>query len=95
TVAEQIVSRGLSVRQTEQLIKQLADLPRAQKATRKAAERDPDIVELEKVVSRNLGLNVKIENRGEKGRLTIEYQNLSELDKVLRLLEPSQEEAAA
>lgn len=92
-VAEQIVARQLSVRQTEQLIKQLADLPRTQKATRKIAERDPDIVDLEKLVSRNLGLHVRIENRGEKGRITVEYQNLAELDKVLRLLEPQKETA--
>lgn len=51
------------------------------------AQEDEDIADLEKTLSKNLGLNIAILDEGEKGRIVISYDNLNELDNVLRKLE--------
>lgn len=77
-VANEIVARELSVRQTEQLLRNRAKLP---KPARKA---NPDITRFETEISERLGAKVQIE-QGEKGkgRLVIKYNSLDELDGIL------------
>jgi ParB family chromosome partitioning protein len=88
-VALQVVKRGLNVRQTEKLVKKSSSFPRQQARTRHKveAEKDPDILEIEKLISGALGMDVDIQNTGDKGAVTIGYQSLVELDRLLRLLE--------
>ena len=54
----------------------------------KSIKKDPSLKELEKDLSRNIGMKVKI-NAGEndKGKVTIEYKNPSELNQILEILE--------
>ena len=51
------------------------------------AQRDPDILELEKVLSKNLGMQLRIVDEGEKGKIIISYHAIEELDTILRKLE--------
>ena len=79
--ARQVQSRGLSVRATEGLVRQLQQ-PR--KAKTAAAKKDPDIQLLETQLADKLGAGVLIrEGRGGKGKLEISYNSLDELDGIL------------
>lgn len=82
--AEIIVARGLSVRETENLVKQLqaGDSKQPQKPV------DPDIVKLQENLTRQLKLRVAIQcNAKGKGKLVIHYRNLDELDRLLEQLD--------
>ena len=82
--AELIVARGLSVRQTEQMVKKSAAA--GPKAALAPAARDPNIVALENNLSQLLGLKVSIKTKGEAGTLDIAYETLEQLDDVLHRL---------
>ena len=82
--AELIVARGLSVRQTEQMVKKSAAA--GPKAALAPAVRDPNIVALENDLSQLLGLKVLIKTKGEGGTLDIAYETLEQLDDVLHRL---------
>lgn len=79
-VVQTIIAKGLTVRQTEALVKQL----QTPKTEAEKAKADPDIARLEQKLAERLGANVKIKH-GEKGKgqLVIHYTNLEELQGVL------------
>jgi ParB family chromosome partitioning protein len=81
--ARQVVSRSLSVRQTEALVRKLqAEAEQSPKKSRNAL--DPNIRALQDDLADRLGARVSIAhgNRG-KGKLVIEYSSLDELDGIL------------
>ena len=93
TLAMQVVQQGLSVRQTEDLVRGGAagTVTKPKEKTtppRRAAggEKDGDILALEEALSGNLGLSVQIVDRGQSGDIVITYQTLSELDSILKRL---------
>ena len=51
------------------------------------SENDPDIIELEKVLSKNLGMTMHIIDENEKGKIVMHYHTIEELDAILRKLE--------
>ncbi len=78
--ARRVVTRGLSVRQTEQMVKQLLAPPKA----KPAVAEDPDVRRLQERLSERLGAPVRIITQGKnKGRLEIRYSSLEELDGIL------------
>jgi ParB family chromosome partitioning protein len=82
--ARQVVSRGLSVRQTEALVRKLQS---EQTAAGKAAPAriDPDIRRLQDELSERTGAPVQLQHTARgKGRLVIPYNSLDELDGILR-----------
>ena len=83
-LAEIAIARGLSVRATEQLVKQ-EKAPRAAPPPRR--EKDADTRALESDLSANLGLKVQIEHKGESGgEVRLRYRSLDELDGICQLL---------
>ncbi|MFC7332544.1 ParB/RepB/Spo0J family partition protein [Rhodocista pekingensis] len=78
-LAQEVVKRGLNVRQTEQLVKDAA----AGRQAKLPAVKPPDTVALEREVSTALGLKVVVAGRGPKGVLQIHYKTLDQLDGVL------------
>jgi ParB family transcriptional regulator, chromosome partitioning protein len=97
-IAKQIVARGLSVRQAEELGRlaqgnqkrtnsrsQNKDIP-VVAHYRSSENRDPDILALEEALSENLGLKVAIHDRGQSGQIVLTYDSLSQLDEILRRL---------
>jgi len=85
-LALQVVGRGLSVRQTEELAKpHLPGLPRKSRGPR---EKDADTRALEADLAANLGMSVSIDHEpgGESGTLTIRYNTLDDLDNLCRVL---------
>lgn len=83
--ARQVVKKGLSVRETERLVKHMLDTAGTKKAARPAAPANADIRRLEVEVSEKLGAKVQL-NHTQKGsgKLVISYNNLDELDGILK-----------
>ena len=81
SVARTVAKKGLSVRETEALIRKLSQ-PKKKTATRK---KDPDIVNLEQRLTEQLGAPVSIRQKGKgKGALEISYSSLDVLDGILK-----------
>ena len=88
-LAEEIVARGLNVRQVEEIARQESDRngkPRSQ-GRKRSAEKSSDTLALEKRLSDALGLVVSIDDRGENGVVSIRYRNLDQLDDLAQRLE--------
>lgn len=87
-VARLVVNRGLSVRETELLVKKtLAQQTGARKAQPTAV--DPDIQRLENSLSEKLGAAVKIKpGKKGSGQLVIHFHSSAELDGILEHLAP-------
>ena len=86
-IAAIVVHRGLSVRETEILVRQTLN-----GATRKSVKTqrvDPDIERLETRISEKLGAKVKIKlGKQGSGQLVISYHNNDELDGIIAHLAP-------
>lgn len=80
--AKQVILLGLSVRETEKLVRKLLQ-PKRTEAT-VAEEIDPNVRRLENDLSERLGAKVAVQ-QGAKGRgkLVIQYNSLDELDGIL------------
>jgi ParB family chromosome partitioning protein len=83
STANTVVSKGLSVRQTEALVRRMLESPgSAGKASAKAV--DPDIKNLENQLSETVGVPVMVQHSAKgKGKLILKYNNLDELDGIL------------
>lgn len=80
--AKDVVNRGLSVRQTEALVKSTQS-PKATKSDQLGTE-DPNISRLQNDLSETLGVPVAFNHSANgKGKLTIKYNSLDELDGIL------------
>ena len=81
--ARSIVGKGLSVRQTESLVRRLiAEIGSSNRATPKMV--DPDIKNLEESLADKLGAKVMIQHTAKgKGRLVLKYNSLDELEGIL------------
>ena len=80
--ARSVIKKGLSVRQTEALVKgwSTPDQP--------PAAPDPNISRLEKDLSTRLGAKVRIQHQQNgRGRLEVHYTSLDELDGVLKKIQ--------
>jgi len=83
-IAEEIVAKGLNVRQTEALVKSLNGKAKEKKPSAPKFK-DADCVALEKDLTEKLGLNVSIDTKGNSGagRIMIQYKSLEQLDDLL------------
>jgi ParB family chromosome partitioning protein len=82
--AHKVVKKGLSVRATEQLVKQLLVDSRRPAGKVSVPRRDPDLVSLEQDLSDKVGAPVQVQHSARgKGKLVISYNSLDELDGIL------------
>ena len=80
--ARTVVARGLSVRQTEALVRKL--LSDKDKPAPEQPRIDPNIRHLQDDLSQRLGTRVSIQHgSGGKGKLVLTYSSLDELDGIL------------
>lgn len=80
--ARTIVAKGLSVRQTEALVRSL--LAAKDKGAQKPAKADPNVAELQQWLAERLGAGVDIQyNKKGKGKVVISYNSFEELDGIL------------
>jgi ParB family chromosome partitioning protein len=87
-LAAQVVGRGLSVRQTEDLVREEGRRGIPGRGRRKPQEKDPDTRALEADLSSGLRMGVSITHNpdGSGGRLTVTYRSLDQLDLLCRAL---------
>lgn len=83
-LAQQVIARGLSVRETEQLAR--AARPGAAAGIARKAGPDPDITALETQLADLLGLSVRIGHGPKGGTITLHYSTLDQLDMVCQRL---------
>jgi ParB family chromosome partitioning protein len=84
-LAQQVVGKGLNVRQTEKLVQKAPEKAKPKSAV-SGPEKDADLVALERDLSNVLGLKVAIRLQGKGGEVTIHYDTLEQLDDVLHRL---------
>jgi ParB family chromosome partitioning protein len=86
-LAEEIVARGLNVRQVEEIARQESGRNGKSPSRKRSAEKNADTLALEKRLSDALGLVVSVDARGESGVVSIRYRNLDQLDDLAQRLE--------
>jgi ParB family chromosome partitioning protein len=80
-----VVSKKLSVRETEALIKRL----KAEKKTPRASENRSEQIHLSRLaedLSRHFGTKIMIKKHGQKGKVEIEFYNNDDLDRLIHRL---------
>ncbi|MGD8957448.1 MAG: ParB/RepB/Spo0J family partition protein [Chromatiaceae bacterium] len=79
--ATKVAAKGLSVRETEALVRRLSQPP---KPSAEPVEEDPDVRRLLSDLTDRLGAKVSLQQgAGGTGRLVISYNNLEELEGIL------------
>ena len=82
-VALLVAKKGLSVRETEALVRRLAT-GKDDTGTREPPRRDPNVARLEQDLTDKLGARVQLQQGSKgRGRLVIAYNSLDELDGIL------------
>jgi ParB family chromosome partitioning protein len=85
-IAQDIIKRGMSVRQAEQNARK-EGRAQAREVAGISRVKPADTKVLEKRLSDALGLEVTVDHRGDGGTLHIKYRDLDQLDAVLRKLD--------
>ena len=84
-VWQAVISRELSVRDTEKLVKRLKKGGTRSPSPSKRSEQTY-FVHLEEDLARRFGTKVRIRRRGQKGKVEIAFYNDDDLDRLLNLL---------
>lgn len=82
--AEKIAKEGLSVRETEKLIKK--ESTSAKRPAKRKQEKNADIKRVEEDLKTALGTKVNLAQSGKKGKIEIEYYSREELERLIELL---------
>ncbi len=89
-LAEEVLAKGLNVRQTEILARQATEGDRpvrpSQRGGTPRSEASADIEALQQDLADALGMKVELADRGGKGELTLRYASLEQLDELCRRL---------
>ncbi len=80
-VANKIIEKKLSVRQSENFVKIFKNKKRS------VTSKDTNIIALELSISNKIGLNVDIQNsKRNKGKISFEYKDLDQLNKIIDII---------
>ena len=83
-LANQIIKKGMSVRQVEDLVNKLKN----GKPEEKKKTRDSDIIDIENNLNKSLGLRIKIsQSKQGGGKVVLQYASPAELDMIIDILE--------
>lgn len=82
-VVEEIIKKGLNVRETELLVKRLT----TQKSNKKKNVPDVEYMAIEERFREIFGTKVKILNNKKNGKILIEYYSTDELDRIINMVE--------
>ena len=84
-VLPMVVDEGLSVRQTEELVRRIRE-PREATAKPAAAAPDPDVERVEEDLRRSLGTKVRLTRTRRGGRIVIDFYGDDELARIYQRL---------
>ncbi len=85
TAWRMVVSKRLSVRQTEELIRRLKSEKKRPKVAKKTSE-DRYFADLSETLSRHFGTKVAIRRNGQRGKVEIDFYSNDDLDRLIGLL---------
>ena len=85
-VAERVLKRSLTVRETEQLVEQLKGESKVRSRVLTATVKSAHVVAIEERLQQKLGTHVNIHHGKKKGRIEIEYYGNDDLARVLGIL---------
>src|SRR6185369_15274218 len=83
-LTQEIIAKGLSVRQAEQRAKRAKSGPKELVLTERKP--DADLAALERQLSDMLGLKVEVEHKGQGGTMSLHYSTLDQLDLICQRL---------
>ena len=89
SLAKEIAAKGLSVRETERLVRlgrSPDGAPQKKSSSSSTGQRDPDLVAMEEHLSDMLGVKIAINHEAGKGSLTLHYSSLEQLDMICQKL---------
>lgn len=84
-LAERVLRGRLSVRQTEDLVRE-AKGGKSDKKDPKAKQKSPGTRDLEKRLEQRLGTRCEVQDKEGQGALIIKYSSLDELDRILEVI---------
>lgn len=88
-LAQKIVNEGLSVRAVEELVSQTPDAkPKAEKKQPKVQDHSERLDYLAEALADKLDTNVKIQLGARKGKMTVEFASVEDLNRILDLIAP-------
>jgi ParB family chromosome partitioning protein len=98
-LADEILNRGLSVREVEQLVRErmspapepeapVDPQPVAPPPRTPPALREPAVLELEELLSARLNTRVSVSLSGKRGRVVVEFADLDDLERIYRVITP-------
>lgn len=83
-LAQLVAEKGLTVRETERLVKKAQEHPTPARVEPQTKIVDPDVSRLATSLTERLGASVKIDhNKQGKGRMTIAFEDLDQLEGIL------------
>ncbi len=80
-IAKTIMRKGISVRETEQLVRKLTESKPKLKRTK-----EPEIAQIEEALQHKLGTKVTVHKGQKRGRIEIQYFSNEDLQRLLRLI---------
>ncbi len=81
-VANKIIEKKLSVRQSENFVKIFKN-----KIRKSSTSKDANIIDLERTISEKIGLSVVIKNnKRNKGSITFSYKEIDQLNKIINII---------
>ncbi|OUQ86157.1 stage 0 sporulation protein J [Brevibacillus brevis] len=83
-LANDVVEKGLSVRQLEELVKQL-NVSRETKK-KKSAKNEPVLIEMEERLRSRFGTSVKIKKGSKRGKIEIDFYSQEDLERIIEML---------
>ena len=87
TLYQKVMRSGLNVRQTEELVKNIAESSKELQKIQKSAPRNSEIVQIENNLISKFGTKVVIQKkRGGKGKIKIEFYSENDLQRILDIL---------
>jgi ParB family chromosome partitioning protein len=90
TIWNQVQLQQLSVRETEELIKKLNDSPNVSRETKlvkaEHVKRDPNVLVIEEELQQTLGTKVTIKEKGETGKIEIDYYSTDDFERICEKL---------
>jgi ParB family chromosome partitioning protein len=82
-----VIQRGLSVRETERLVKRLnAQTSKRDVDDMPTSEEDIQLGYLEETLRKYLGTQVRIPKRGRKGKIEIEFYSKEDLERIIEII---------
>ena len=85
-VAERVLKRSLTVRETEQLVEQLKGEAKVRSRTMTTTVKSTHVLAIEERLQQKLGTHVSVHHGKKKGRIEIEYYGNDDLARLLGIL---------